>query len=315
MTFAMRPYRDEGDYWAIRGFLRETLLDNGGRMHSWHVNRLDYWKHHVSVNCALGDLTENVFLWENEHGQLAAVLHPETPGQIFLQIAPEARTTEFEEEVIATAEERLGAERADGVFRIVLWVSERDTVRQEIVARRGFEKHELARTQDHSRSLLGSIPEPETPEGIILQSQGDDSDHPKRSLASWRAFHPDEPDDGTDPTGMWYERIQRAPLYRRDLDVVAVDERGDYAGFCTCWFDDVTRSAVLEPVGTIPAYRRRGLGRAMIMEALRRAQQLGAVTAYVGSEDPNACAFYEAIGLPVIDQYAAWTKILERASS
>ena len=315
MTFAMRPYRGEDDYWAIRRFLRETLQENGGRMHSWHVNRLDYWKHHVSVSCELGDLAGTVFLWEDEHGRMAAVVLPETPGQIFLQIAPGVRTTGLEEEVIATAEQRLGAQRADGVFRIVLWVSERDTVRQEIVTRRGFEKHELARTQDHSRSLLESIPEPETPEGIVLQSQGNPSDHPKRSLASWRAFHPDEPDDGADPSGMWYERIQHAPLYRRDLDVVAVDEKGDYAGFCTCWFDDVTRSAVLEPVGTIPAYRRRGLGRALIAEAMQRARKLGAIKIYVGSEDPAACAFYEAIGLPVVDRYAAWTKILDRTTS
>jgi len=48
----------------------------------------------------------------------------------------------------------------------------------------------------------------------------------------------------------WYRNIQNAPLYRRDLDLVAVAPDGAIAAFCTAWFDDVTRSGVFEPVAT-----------------------------------------------------------------
>ncbi len=49
-------------------------------------------------------------------------------------------------------------------------------------------------------------------------------------------------------------------LYRRDLDIVAVAPGGEIAGFCTIWYDDVTRTGY-EPVGVVPEYHRRGLER------------------------------------------------------
>lgn len=47
---------------------------------------------------------------------------------------------------------------------------------------------------------------------------------------------------------------------------------GSVASFCTGWFDDVSLTAYLEPVATVSAHRRRGLARAVILEALHRLQ-------------------------------------------
>ena len=90
-----------------------------------------------------------------------------------------------------------------------------------------------------------------------------------RSWLSWKAFHSDEPDERYEGWE-WYRNVQRFPLYRRDLDLVAVAPDGELAAFCTVWFDDVTRTGSFELVGAHPAHQRRGLGRAVMYEGLRR---------------------------------------------
>ena len=46
---------------------------------------------------------------------------------------------------------------------------------------------------------------------------------------------------------------------------------GELAAFCTVWVDPETRTAVFEPVGTHPNHQKRGLGKAVMTEGLRRA--------------------------------------------
>ena len=104
--------------------------------------------------------------------------------------------------------------------------------------------------------------------------------------------------------------MQRAPLYRRDLDVVAVAPGGEVAAFGTVWFDDVLRTAAFEPVGTAPEHQRRGLGRAVMAEGLRRARRLGATMAYVSSYSPAAHALYAAAGFTQYALLERWEKAL-----
>ena len=102
--------------------------------------------------------------------------------------------------------------------------------------------------------------------------------------------------------------MQRGPLYRRDLDLVAVAPDGELAAFCTVWFDDVLRSAVFEPVGTHPAHQRRGLGKAVMTEGLRRAARLGATVASVSSYSAGAHALYASLGFADDLRSAPWRK-------
>ncbi|RPI51897.1 MAG: GNAT family N-acetyltransferase, partial [Chloroflexi bacterium] len=105
MKLSMRPYQIEDDYWRIRAFLREVMLLNGVREKSWHVARLDYWRWHVTANCEGQDsIGDGVFLWETADGRLAAVLNPEGAGDAHLQVHPELRTPDLEDEMLAIAE-------------------------------------------------------------------------------------------------------------------------------------------------------------------------------------------------------------------
>lgn len=308
MKTCMRLYRGEEDYWRIRGFLRDVFLANGRHELSWQVYRFDYWRWHGIENLGHGKLESDVFIWETLEGRMAAVLNREGPGRAFLQVHPGLRTVELEEEMIAVAEEHLAAPGPNGVLRLRVACPERDELRRDILTRRGYIKQEFLE-RHHRRPLARPIPEVPVPAGYTVRSVGDGEELPARSFVSWKAFHPGEPDDRYQGWE-WYRNIQRAPLYRRDLDIVVTAPDDTFASFCTIWFDDVTRTGAFEPVGTAPEHQRRGLGRAAMFEGLRRLGRMGALLACVGSESPDAYAFYTSNGFAASEETGLWAKEL-----
>ncbi len=306
MKLTMRPYQTEDDFWRIRAFLRQVMLVNGVREHSWHVARLDYWRWHVAANCeGQESIAGGVFLWETADGRLAAALTSEGKADVHLQVHPELRTPELEDEMLAVAEARLSVDR-DGRRRLVVWTDDQDAVRLELLKRRGYSRGKWTEHQ-WRRDLDGPIAEAPIPAGYTVRSLGGEDELPARSWASWRGFHPDEPDEAYEGWE-WYLGIQRCPLYRRDLDIVAVAPGGELASVCTLWYDDVTRSACVEPVATVPEHRRLGLARANISEGLRRVQRLGATRAFVGGYEPGPNALYSSVLSPEHDRSEQWVK-------
>jgi GNAT superfamily N-acetyltransferase len=68
------------------------------------------------------------------------------------------------------------------------------------------------------------------------------------------------------------------------------------AAFCTAWLDGANAAGLLEPVGTHPAHRRRGLARAVCLDALRALRDAGARTAEVGFGTEAALATSRSLG-------------------
>jgi len=293
-NLVLRNYRDENDYWRIRAFLREVLLLNARREHSWHVARWDYLRWHLFLNCGFcSPLELKISIWETPEGQIAAVMHPIDPDEAFLHIHPAFRSRELEEEMIWHAERTFANIRKDGARRLYIPVDEDDTFRKDILRHLGYAGvGNLG--YEHYRDLEGPLPEAPTPAGYTIRSMGGLEEHPARSWASWTSFHPDEPDENYEGWE-WYANIQRAPLYRRDLDVIAVTADGQIACFCTSFYDDVTRSAVNVLVGTAAAHWRRGLGKAVLCETLWRLQKLGCTRVFAKATDPAADALYDSV--------------------
>jgi ribosomal protein S18 acetylase RimI-like enzyme len=302
-----RPYQTEDDFWRMREFLRQVFVLNNRLERAWHVARLDYARWHTCLNCAKVGLDEVVHLWEAD-GQIAAILMPDGGyGEAHLLVHPGLRTPELEEEMLTVAEERLAAVEPDGARTLRVWAPGQDSLRQEILTRRGYMKDNWPEYQ-WRRQLGAPIPHAPIPSGYAIRALGDGLELLERCYASGLGFH-----DGDitiavanrdDPT--WYRNIQTAPLYRRDLDLVAIAADGAIAAFCTIWFDDVTRSACFEPVATVPSHQRRGLGKALMTEGLRRLQRMGATTAFVGGYSPAANALYRSVMGADYELYEPW---------
>jgi mycothiol synthase len=309
MKSKMRRYQSEEDYRLIRDFLRKVTLLNNRREKSWHVARFDYWRWHGIENQGDGKLEKDVFIWEGPDKEIVAVLNREEEGRAFFQIHPDFKTPILEKEMLAVAEKHLLGVKKSGKKFLWIWTDSKDAQCQEILKKSGYQIVPEPETKEHQRrqEIRNEIPEPSVPEGYNVRSLGGVDELPSRSRASYKAFHPDAPDDKYGGWE-WYLNIQRAPLYRRDLDMVAVSPKKEIVSFTTVWFDDVTKTAYFEPVGTHPAHRKRGLGKAVMTEGLRRLKQMGCILAFVGGYSKAANALYSSAGFKDFDLSEPWVK-------
>src|SRR5207253_10269304 len=93
-----------------------------------------------------------------------------------------------------------------------------------------------------------------------------------------------------------YAQVRAEWPYLESLDCVVEAPGGRFAAYCLCWPDDEHRVGELEPVGVREEFRRRGLGAAVCLFALRRWHEEGGRRAIVYCISDAACALYESVG-------------------
>ena len=215
------------------------------------------------------------------------------------------RHRDVEGEMLAWAEARRAAQRTTAGEPLTLAVNayDGDAARIALLRERGYtrtERHYLYRRQALDRPLDA----PTLPEGYAVRQLRGAAELAARVAVHREAFAPSR------MTVEKHRAVMAAPTYRPELDLVVTAPDGTFAAYALVWFDAENRIGVFEPVGTDPAYQRRGLGRAVLTEGLRRLRALGAQTAYVNTNGDNAAAnlLYEAVGFRVVDEEHRWVK-------
>jgi ribosomal protein S18 acetylase RimI-like enzyme len=296
-----RPFDGEGDFPALRAFLVSLRSQVGPAC--WHVGDLT-WR--TFLHGIHHDLSRTVRLWEDEDGILGfGILTPPRRGKdpshrvahFDLQVAPRTRGRGVEEAIVAWAQRTSREMEEPGEP-----VSGRDLVAElayedeagpiRSLERLGFRRGDWEGTL-LSRPLDAPIEAPCLPEGFALRAVGGEGEISERAAAHREAFHPSR------VTDEHYLRLMRMPEYRQALDLVAVSPEAAIASFAIVWQDEANREVEFEPVGTRPAFQRRGLGSAVLYEGLRRAKALGARSAVVGPvdlRDEPALRLYESAG-------------------
>ena len=309
MKPSLRAYQTEDDFWRMRAFLREVFLLNNRLERSWPVARLDYARWHSLSNRAKVRMEDVTFLWE-AHGELAGFVMPDGgKGEAHLCVHPMLRTRELEDEMLSVAEERLAKDSPDGIRKLRAWSPGPDELRKELLAERGYSQTEGVESV-WRRSLDEPVEAAPLAEGYSIRPLGDGLELLERCYASGLGFHQGDIGIAVENRNdaSWYRNIQTAPLYRRDLDLIVAAPDGSIAAFCTIWFDDVTRSAYFEPVATVPAHQRHGLGKALITEGLRKVQRMGCTLATVAGGSPWANALYRSVMGPEHELYEPWVR-------
>lgn len=149
-----------------------------------------------------------------------------------------------------------------------------------------------------SEAMNDPISNPQSPMGFIVRGVAGEHEAANRASAHRESFAPSRvTDDG-------YLRLMRMAEYDRELDVAAVSPDGVIAAYAMGWVDTVNKIGEFEPVGACPAYQRKGLTRAALLEGMRRMKERGAHTAIVctGAKNDPALPLYESVGFQRVDR-------------
>jgi ribosomal protein S18 acetylase RimI-like enzyme len=240
-------------------------------------------------------LALDVRLWHDGAGHLVGWTFVRANGGFNVFVAPGHAAPAFLDELLGVVEATARAAGAAGDAATALYTygvdlarSDEDRALAAALRRRGFAP--APATGGLLRLALDRLPAPEPPAGYRLAAVDTPAQVVGRVEAHRAAFAPSE------LTLAMYERVRRTWPYRPDLDRVAATAAGEVVAFCTAWLDGANAAGLLEPVGTHPAHRRRGLARAVCLDALRVLRDAGARTAEVGFGTEAALATYRSLG-------------------
>jgi predicted N-acetyltransferase YhbS len=318
MTTRTKTYDPENDFLRVRDFLKATYAQFPFPC-NWGLERWNYARYFVAPMLGAygtedgtpeGSLKairlweDLVRIWEDDAGEIVGVTcieHPDPKsrqyGEIFLQRHPE-RLDLLEEMIVFGEETYVNPD----LNRVYIWAYDDDANLIGVIRQRGFARREEP-CSHHLEYVIGDLPPQNLPEGFRLQSMADENDIEKRREIFGRGFNHEDPKDW--PSAFAYKELQKAPDYHFENDLVIIAPDGTYVACCLVWYDDVNRVAHLEPLGTHPDYRRKGLATQIQLAALRRAKNLGATRMpMTGGFEP----FYRAFGFEERRAEHPWVK-------
>ena len=186
----------------------------------------------------------------------------------------------------------------DGGFRAL--IDDQDREFQRLAHNRSFFP-----TQDQEHLAALEIDEKlayQLLEGFRIVSMADGWDYLKYNRVMWRGFNHQGEAPQTEQDIGCRKQMLSSPMILPELVLAVVAPDGNYVAHCGMWYRRGDDYALVEPVATDPTYRLLGLGKAAVIEAVRRCGRLGAKQALVGSSQQ----FYYAIGFCPIHRETWW---------
>jgi mycothiol synthase len=300
MAIVTRPFAGEADYARMRDMLVDITRLNRHAPYCT-VGDLDWWRWTAKVP----DQINHVQIWFDGDRAIGFVW----PGESEADVIVHPDRGEALDDMLDWAERNALAEVEPGSGEVVFetFAYANDAMQNQALLRHGYQQGEAAYRM-RSQPVDGPFPTPLLPEGYVTRDMRNATadDIEKRVDVHRAAFAPSR------MTVAKHTAVMAAPTYRPDLDLAIVAPDGSFAAFTIVWFDEANRIGMFEPLGTHPDHQRRGLGRAIIAEGLRRLSEIGATTAYVDSlaGGPASNLLYAAAGFQVVDENISWTKVL-----
>ena len=298
MPVVSRGYDAELDFQRVMGFLRDSFAETGS-LHNWLPPRLENSR---------AEMAAGTRLWEEVGGpepRIVAVANPEARFLYFIQMDPDY--TYLEGEVVGWIVDYCASQKAsDEGLKISVVALEGNPAREAALGEHGFERGQVYGIL-RLRAVDTPIPDFRSPEGYVIRSVQPEEDFDRIAAAIRVVFG-----HGEWFTGEMLEELSRASFYRGDLDLVAVAPSGDIASFCTFRMDPPSRATELEPMGTLPDYRRMGLAKALLVEGFRRLVRYDPTLLYIGgaADTPEANRLYEVTGFTERYDYYYWWKMI-----
>lgn len=291
MTIKRRRYKLLGDFDKVGEF-----LDNQYTVESLNGHLLKpFWEYAHTHPAFQHNLTHRFGLWEDD-GQLVGIAcYEDGLGQCFLSVDEQYQT--LLPDMLTYAEEELAVIK-DGKASLEVWLTDKELDKKELLIKKGYKKveTELVKTFSYNQDF----PEIPLPEGFTMISLEDENDIYQINRCLWKGFgHEGEPDDDLDCRLL----MQSGPNFSKALTTVIKAPNGDYACFAGMWLNEENRYAYLEPLATVPEYRKMGLATIALVEGMKKTKKLGANYCFGGANE-----FYSTIGFDTIACRELWQK-------
>jgi ribosomal protein S18 acetylase RimI-like enzyme len=290
MKIASRAY-DPEDFTFVMRFLYETFKETN-TYQNWFPDRFE--------NCLIGredvSQTGDIRIWEKIDDatfskRIVALANPEAPTDYFIQINP--AYSFLEREIIQWIEKHcLENKNKHKKEKLNIHTIEGNSARELLLTNLGYQRGER-----YGYLRLRSPHPPahkfDCPEGYKIRSVKGTSEYAQLAAVTRLVFG----------HGEWFnaeiiKEIASCSFYKQNLDLVAIAPNGSIASFCTFRMDPLSKITSLEPMGTHPDYRGRGLAKALIYEGLNRAMKYKPVLFYIGgaADNPAANRLYDSVG-------------------
>ena len=277
------------DYHKIRSFL--VKLDYP----TYHFGRWDWMVTHSNLD-KMG--IPKIGVWEDDNNIVALATYDMRLGETFFCVYDEY--VHLKKEMAEYASDSF---RKDGKHVII--IENNDSYFQNIASDLGFIATESTESTAAYPIDLTAI-KYKLPEGFNITSMKETYDLFQYGQVLWRGFDHETRGEGIFKleNAINSEIDFKRPNVNLDLKIAAVAPNGDFVSYCGRWYDEISQSALVEPVATDPNFRKMGLGKAVVLEAVKRCGVLGAKTAYVGSTQQ----FYYTIGFRPYSTATRWVR-------
>ena len=305
MPIHMRAYAGVGDQQRMAE-LAQTFPD--GNLHVIDLPyRLSSWAF---------DHPENIGLWEDENRQLLAWTVLQTPfWAIDYAMHPIAFQQGILREMLAWASSRAQQIRAQPNGRPMWFVhvrADQSTYMHEL-EHAGFRSIEQDPDDPWSGLYLERLgrqtaPDATLPAGFTIRPLAG-----QQEVAAYVTLH-QTVFGSPNMTIDWRTQTLQRPEYVADLDLVVEGPDGQLVAFCVCWTAATDHGTALtgqiEPLGVHPDFQKLGLGRAVLLEDVRRMQDRGVAQMIVETDDYRdaAVALYQAAGFEVTQKIIIYRK-------
>ncbi|TCC55317.1 GNAT family N-acetyltransferase [Kribbella pittospori] len=285
-----RDFRGADDLRAMQRLVQRLWTVDS----NWHIGDLAWQRRTVPGV----ESTWRTSLWE-DNGETVAWGWVELPGH--LSLVTDVSRLELAADVIAWFEEVASAPE------LTCSVLETEVHLTAALESAGYRADVEAPFVTHHHRSLASVAVPSCPDGYLLRHVR--PDEAERRSAGHRATWSDF---GSTLSADTYQSVMNAWPYRHELDWVVEDHDGNFVSTSLAWLDEANKVGLIEPVGTDPAHRRRGLATAVNLAALTALRDAGATQAIVNPRGdpayPVAAKLYQSIDFHPCPQTTTYKK-------
>ena len=287
MPITCRRYKLLADFEPVYRFLQETY--DPVTLNSYLLPQYFEYAHaHSYFNYRM---THRFGLWEDDGILVGVACYEMNMGSCHLHVRPGYEN--LLPELLAWAERELCTVKHKK-HELQVWITDKEPQKRDMLNANGYKRkhNEAVKIFRYENAFM----ERTLPEGFAL-IDGTDMDYGKLRLCYWKGFNHSGRPKGELADG------NIAPRFDLSLSTIAVAPDGAYACALGMWYDERNNYAYLEPLATVPKYRRMGLATIALTEAMKKTKALGAEYCFGGSRE-----FYTAIGFETICNRELWKK-------